>query len=178
MSLRQSGKFARQQGDSRKIRGVFIGCSQARETILSMKYAFTPVIVALLLGLSALNVDLDCFHQSRPWKVKGACVGLHVWHYLPLGVFLASLAIALFRLSNAGRNARPIQYCIITVGYLAALSARAAHSPVIYHPWSEWPRFDVGLALVLLLIAPLSRTWRGTLFSCASCALILHHWFG
>jgi hypothetical protein len=71
-----------------------------------------------------------------------------------------------------------LQCGIIVAGYLAALSLHAVHTPVVHHSYNGITRFDIALALVLLMFVPGSKSWPGTLLSLASCALVLHHWFG
>ncbi len=73
-------------------------------------------------------------------------------------------------------NARVgMQFGMITLGCAISLAVRALSDPVIHHSFRELPRLDVGLAVVLLMIAPTWRSWHGTAFSLLSGALILNH---
>lgn len=124
------------------------------------------------------------------------CPHLHLWEYLPVGIVLASLVLTGVRLARqraihehifeqpavrparATQHDRAFEFGIITAGFFAALGVRAAIAPVIIHDWYVFPRLDIGLALMLLMLAPLSRSWLGTALSILSGALVLNHWFG
>ncbi len=127
---------------------------------------------------------------------REACLHLHLWEYLPVGIFLASLVLTGARLARrraihehifelpavrparATQDDRALEFGIITAGFFAALSVRAAIDPVIIHDWYVFPRLDIGLALMLLMLAPLSRSWFGTVLSILSGSVVLSHWFG
>lgn len=139
-----------------------------------MKHS-TAIIPLTLTVYGTSFGEAGCFMSK--WVATG-CPQLHVWHYLPFGIFLASIALLLLRLVKLPEDSVGLQYGVITAGYFAALSARAVNDPVVYHAFRESARIDVGLALFLLLLVPLSNSRCGTVLTFISGALMLRHLLG